>query len=464
MWRYAMKRVLLILPTVGLILLFAFVLQSYSSKDEVASLVVLDGERGYSSRASYMKVYRAYAIKLGYDRPLFYFSIQPDYIPDGIYQILPRFRNTSIRRLLWETKDADGVMSLANSVNQLQTEMDIDATDERLKKILSKIETTGSLQELKSVGFELEAFLKNEKSEDQALREVDFLIKELNYSSAWVFPKIVWHGSYNRCHMWLCNGFNFGGGISLADGTPASQKVFRALKWTLAMSIITLILVAIGSLLLSLLQVQYQDSLFEKFVTTKLYLIYAMPLFWIATIMVVFFTTSEYGEWTNIFPSVGIKRSYGEDISFLSELWNNSSRLILPVLCLSLHSLAYVTKQLKEEMIATLKKPFIIAARARGLNDIQILKNHVLPNSMISYVTLISGGLASLFTGSVVIEVIFNIPGLGRLLLDSMNNNDWPVIFLILILVSISTMLGYLLGDIMLAFLSPKIRSEMEIA
>ena len=452
------------IPTIGLILILAFILQSYSSKDEVASLVELEGERGYSSRASYMKTYKSYAQNMGYDRPMFYFSLLPDYMPAYIDHIMPRSRKNSVRKLLKETKDTGGIMSLSQKINDLLFKRDKDIVDIGLKKILTKIEITESLQDLKSLGLQLEGYLENENARDQKLEEVSGIINSLKYSNAWVFPKIVWFGSHNRFHMWLSKGFNFGGGVSLIDGTSAKAKVYKALKWTLAMSIITLILIAIGSLLLSLLQVHYRDSFFDKFITTKLYALYAMPMFWIATIMVVFFTTSEYGSWTNIFPSVGIKRSYGEDISFLSQLSNNISRLILPVLLLSLHSLAYFTKQLKEEMIATLKAPFVIAARARGLNEIQILRNHVLPNSMISYITLISGGLASLFTGSVVIEVIFNIPGLGRLLLDSMNNNDWPVIFLILILVSISTMLGFLLGDIMLAYQSPQIRREMEIA
>jgi len=461
MLKYALRRIILILPTVGLILILAFLLQSYSSKDEVASLITLEGERGYNSRASYMEAYSRHAKKLGYDQPIFYFSIGPAFIPEEINEIFPRTRNSSLRSILKETKDTEGALTLYRSIDEVLLKKE-SVVDVEIVKVLSRIENVDELKELKLLGGQLKGLLRESNSIDPQLLQISTMISDLNYDPSWVLPKISWHGRSNRFHMWLSNGLQYGGGVSLTDGSPASAKVYRAMKWTFALSLITLIVIALGSLILSLFQVHIRDSFLDRLITAKLYAFYTMPLFWIASIMVVFFTTAEYGAWTNIFPSVGIKRSYGGDTSFFTQLFNNSSRLILPVLCLSLHSLAYITKQLKEEMIDTLKSPFVLAARARGLSELQILRDHVLPNSLISYVTLISGGLASLFTGSVIIEVIFNIPGLGRLLLDSMNNNDWPVIFIILILVAFATMVGYLIGDIMLAYLSPKVRSEME--
>jgi len=204
-----------------------------------------------------------------------------------------------------------------------------------------------------------------------------------------------------------------------------------------------------------------EGQLWERVSSGIFYLLYAMPLFWIATMMVVFFTTSEYGAWTDWFPSVGIRIRPGQDLGPWQQIIQNIDRLILPIICLTIHALAFTTKQTKSEIQQQFNKPYVLAAKARGLSFKQLLMKHVFPNSLVAYTTIMTGRIASLFSGSIIIEYIFNIPGIGRLLFDSIYQADWPVIFGILILISAATIIAYLLGDIILAILNPQMKEKI---
>ena len=182
-----------------------------------------------------------------------------------------------------------------------------------------------------------------------------------------------------------------------------------------------------------------------------------MPLFWFATLMVVFFTTSQYGNWTNIFPGVGIS-PYSSGLSIWSKIIANSKQLILPVFCMVLHSVAYLSSIVRNSVIAESKQAYKTTALLKGLTKRATFWKHLFPNSVLPLVTIIIGIIPASLAGSLVIEVIFNIPGIGRLIYDSIFGNDWYVIFSIVMLVGVVTIISYLVGDLLYSFLNPKIR------
>jgi len=239
-------------------------------------------------------------------------------------------------------------------------------------------------------------------------------------------------------------------------------KISRALSWTVSLGLISLILIGILALMIAYLQVYYAGGWLDKVLSGFWYFLLAMPTFWFATLMVVFFTTPEYGSWTDVFPSIGIKPAFIEK-SFISELLDNSAQLILPIFCITILSLAYLVIQTKSDLTRVLSEPYMKASRSRGLSFAMNLKQHALPNALLTYITILSGAIPSIFTGSVIIEVIFNIPGVGRLLLYSVQQQDWPVVFSIVIVISLVTVMSYILGDIILMWLYPKTRSSFNI-
>jgi len=172
--------------------------------------------------------------------------------------------------------------------------------------------------------------------------------------------------------------------------------------------------------------------------------------------MVVFFTTPEYGEWTNIFPNIGLGK-LRSTAPFWDRFWETAKHLILPVLCLSYARIAFISRQMRGGMLNVLQSDFIRTAKAKGLNEQQVIWKHGFRNSLFPIITMLASVLPLTLAGSVVIEVIFNIPGMGKLTLDAILTNDYPIIFVILMMSAIMTMLGILIADILYAFADPRV-------
>ena len=170
-----------------------------------------------------------------------------------------------------------------------------------------------------------------------------------------------------------------------------------------------------------------------------------------------FFTTSEYGSWTNIFPSSG--RWYIEaDQSFMSMLADSWHKLILPVLMLVIPDTAYLSRLIRASVREEHQKEYIKTAKSKGLSKKEITNRHILPNSLIPTITLLVGTIPAAIASTLVIEVIFNIPGIGRLMYESIDVSDWAMVYPIVLIISVLAVVIFLLGDLLMAFLNPKIK------
>jgi len=125
-----------------------------------------------------------------------------------------------------------------------------------------------------------------------------------------------------------------------------------------------------------------------------------------------------------------------------------------------IHSIPYLIRQVRASLIESISHDYYQMAISKGVTKRAALIKHVLPNGLLPIITIISGWLPKVLGGSLIIEVIFNIPGMGRLLFQSIFNDDWNVMMGILLLVSIFTLVFYLIGDIIYARLSPQIRYD----
>jgi peptide/nickel transport system permease protein len=272
-------------------------------------------------------------------------------------------------------------------------------------------------------------------------------------------PSFSWHGSQNRFHKWITHFVTGNWGTSIVDGRPVISKIWSALVWTLGLSFMTIIAGLGLSFLAAIFGLKKEGSLGQRAVHTALMALYAMPLFWIATIAIVFLTTPQYSAWLNIFPSVGIFNP-PSSAGFGRTLIELISFIFLPMLCMVLSGMAFLYLQWLENGREVRSKPFVITAKSKGLNLDQVVRHHIMPNASIPVIGLIGLMLPAVISGSVIIEVLFNIPGMGRLIFTSVMTQDWNIVFAVVFITSVLSFLGLALSDLLMHYFDPKIRVD----
>ena len=407
----------------------AFLLSKTVPQDPVNSIMVMRGvdhNEGFDQTKIYDEIYRELNLHL----PVFYFTITPSYYPDNLNSISSIYQKDFYKNHLKKKYNHKKIESFINKYEKEKTN----------NPSLGLIHDIEQLEDL--------------DIQHQALR------KEYNHviqsKASFILPKMNWHGLNNQYHNWITSFFDGSFGFSIVDGKSALSKVKKALSWTLSITLLDFIISLPLGLLIGFLLARNPNGKKETLVTQILFLIYSIPLFWLATMLVVFLTTDDYGSWTNIFPSVGIDIFPGKGTGY--HIINNLPKLFLPVFCLVIHSLAYSSRFVRRSMLNEMNKEYIVSAYSKGLNKNQVLKNHVLPNALIPVITILVAMIPAAFASSLVLEVIFNIPGIGRLLYNSIFSADWNVSFCILMIIAIVTTISYLIGDILYAMVNPKLR------
>ncbi len=471
MTKYIIKRLLLAIPVLLILSIVVFLMSKSVPGDQVYSLLNVNADTESLSDPVISK--KAYAQKfksLGYDKPIFYFSILPKNYPDTLYRIYPKEKKERLKAWYALSKNWEGVQSLALRLDEFELKafqfkdslQKRDAIDLRHEFLaLSQSKTFDAFQvPLNRLDQIIKPYghLASLKSSYSALVNATETLKNENYKAS-VFPSFRWHGSQNQYHQWISKFIKADFGNSLIDQQPASKKIIEALKWTLVLNGLAILLVYFISIPLGWNFALKAHTAFDKLGSLILYMFYAIPVFWLATLLLIFFTTEEYGTWTDLFPSLGLGRHFGKEFSFegmLDIAWH----LVLPVLSLTLVSLAFISRQMRASTLNEMKSDYFRTGLAKGLSEKAVLKKHALRNALFPIITLIANVLPALFGGSLIIEVIFSIPGMGRLAFNAILSNDWPVLFAILLLVAFLTMIGFLIADILYAYLDPRVRFQ----
>jgi peptide/nickel transport system permease protein len=131
---------------------------------------------------------------------------------------------------------------------------------------------------------------------------------------------------------------------------------------------------------------------------------------------------------------------------------------ILPAIAIGTGSTALLMRLMRSSMVEELDKDYVRTARAKGLPERTVVGKHVLRNSLISVVTVAAIQVAFIISGSVVVEIVFSYPGIGRLLVNRVGNRDFPVIQALVLIIGVSVILANLLADVIYAYLDPRIR------
>lgn len=234
---------------------------------------------------------------------------------------------------------------------------------------------------------------------------------------------------------------------------PIVEELGRRLAVTIPFSLISTFLIYFLALPLGVFSAVRHGTRLDAGVTLLLFVLYSVPLFWGALLLILGFGTTGL-DWL---PVVGLHDKDAADFSSARYLGDLFLHCILPIAALTYGGLAYLSRQMRAGMIDQLRADYVRTARAKGLSERAVVGKHALRNSVIPVITLFASILPILIGGSVIVETVFDIPGMGKYAYDGLLARDYGIIMATTTFSALMTLVGILLADIAYALVDPRI-------
>lgn len=247
---------------------------------------------------------------------------------------------------------------------------------------------------------------------------------------------------------------DFGRSFS-SDNRPVLDKVKERLPTTISLNLIALVIEFGLAIPIGVLAAIRRDTLLDRGMTVFVFLGFAVPTFWLALLLMYLF-----GVKLNWLPISGLHTLGYEAYGWFERQWDLAKHLILPVGVASFGSFAGVSRYMRSAMLQAVSQDYITTARAKGLSERVVIWKHALRNALLPLITLLGFSVPGLIGGSVIIETIFAIPGMGQLFYQGVMARDYPVVMGILVIGAFLTLLGNLIADIGYALADPRIRQR----
>ncbi len=245
---------------------------------------------------------------------------------------------------------------------------------------------------------------------------------------------------------------DFGRSMS-GDHRPVWEKIKERLPLTFSMNVVSMFLSLLISIPIGVASAYWQGRFFDRFATIFVFIGFAMPGFWLALLLMLLF-----GIKFPILPISGLKSLDYEQLSVLGKIWDMGRHLLLPIFIYTFSSLAGMSRFMRTSMLEVLRQDYILTARAKGLPARVVVFKHALRNALLPVITILGLSVPTLIGGSVIIESIFALPGLGQLFYQGVMSRDYPLIMGNLVLGAVLTLAGNLLADVGYGFADPRIR------
>jgi len=262
---------------------------------------------------------------------------------------------------------------------------------------------------------------------------------------------------YVRYGIWLKQIVTLDFGRSYKDHRPVINKIAERIPITLTLNIISIILIYLIAIPIGVSSAVSHGRFSERISTFFLFILYSIPSFWMAMILIFFLGGGDYWD---LFPVYGILSPGAENYPFFKKAINFLWHIALPVFCLTYGSLAYLSRFQKGSLLEVLREDFVRTATAKGLPRHKVILKHALRNALIPIITILAGILPAMIGGSVIIESIFSIPGIGQLGFESVLSRDYPVIMAIATISAVLTLFGILIADLIYVLVDPRISFE----
>ena len=260
---------------------------------------------------------------------------------------------------------------------------------------------------------------------------------------------------WKRYFKWLGRIVTLDFGRSFVDDEKVIDKIAKSLPITLGLNFIAILIIYGISLPLGVYAAVRRGRTFDNVSSVVLFILYSIPSFWLATMLIMFLSSPVY---LDIFPSGRLHSGDPWDMTYLPWLADFGWHLVLPIIVMVYGGFASLSRYVRTSMLESLSQDFVRTARAKGLSEFVVVGKHALRNALITIVTLLGNLLPRLIGGSVIVEYIFSINGMGKLGFDAILSRDYPVIMAITTFAAVLTLIGILVSDIMYGLADPRVR------
>jgi peptide/nickel transport system permease protein len=500
MLKYIVKRILIFIPTLFAISLLAFTISVNSPGDPVEALHsgVDNGEGKQGQSESVIRDKARLRHELGLDLPVFYFTLTNAASPDTLYKIYNPDEKEVISRLVNIYGDWKEISAWYSSLKELKASSEKITVDSAAITSPGKETSEQLIDEAHQVAVSLllsfeEVVISSKLEKLQKMTDAQKKLGDHNFFAGmeralaqcktaftnmksnatgwktWI-PALHFYGS-NQYHRWLFgdgnpitgkNAVNTKGvlrgdfGLSYTSKLPVSEIISNALPWSLFFTLLSVLLAYIVSIPIGVKAAANRGGFFDRSSSVILFMLYSMPVFFLATLLLMTFANPEVINW---FPANGIKPAagYPAGISVFEKLRISLPYIILPLITYTYSSLAFLSRTMRVSMLEVIHQDYIRTAKAKGLSNFRVIYKHGLRNALLPIITVFANIFPIAVGGSVIIEVIFGIHGMGQMTFEAVGVRNYPVIVAVFTLSGFMTLVGYLIADILYAVVDPRI-------
>ena len=478
MLTYIIKRILLMIPTFFAISLMIFVILNFAPGTPGASLAGGEGSQSAEDSVGQRESYQIFKEQFNLDKPVLFntrYHLATEQIRASIIDILNADRSVSISRQIeaqveledWGTYAVPGLIEILRGEDPIAVRsyasrrLPLNAK-QRLRNLYGGRSSPEDRVHNKRVIAENRLISDwtftpsapaNEQNEVSRSWQTWF---EEN-QSRWDYSgskKLVILATDTRFFKYWSNLIHLDFGVSHVDKRPVLKKVFKKLRYSLSLSFSAVLLIYFVSVPLGIWSSVNQDTAADRGLTIFLFMLYSLPSFFTGVVLLNFLTR---GTPFTAFPTSGFESLDTSSMTTLEYLGDVLWHLVLPIICLSYAGLAALSRYARTGLLDVIRADYIRTARAKGLPEFVVIIKHAARNGMIPILTLLATLLPTLVGGSVVIEVIFGIPGMGLYVWESILLRDYNAIMAVLLIASGLTLFGLLLSDLSYALVDPRI-------
>lgn len=242
-------------------------------------------------------------------------------------------------------------------------------------------------------------------------------------------------------------------------------ELWEGLKVTVLLNAIVFVLIYALSIPAGIWSAAFPHSRTDKLLTVVLFVLYSLPSFWVAELLrmlVIADWWKTLGLTPPVLPIMGLKSEQYDALTMWERFVDYVRHILMPVACLTYGGLAYISRQMRAGMLEVIRQDYIRTAEAKGCSKARVILVHALRNSLFPIITLLASLLPFLVGGSVIIEYVFNIRGMGLLSYEAILRREYDFVMTTLLLSAVLTLVGILISDVLYVLVNPRVSFEAE--